>query len=1571
MADLDSLNIRISANATSATKAIDELKKSLGTLSDAMDRYLDDKSAVKGLNNLADGLNRVTEAIARLDTKKMKEISSAMYSMARAATNMDKAGKAMSDAERAVNKAAKKSASELATNWQVPRSALKDLNKAVLDVYQNVGDPTAFNNAKKNLQDLIHQYANFGMVLEDQKELLREIDAINRSGTKVHIPVNAKTEAGDDYNRLRASLGKAFTTGQGTLDIDAFIDNMSAGAKAALRISENTQDNFMNLARTVENVRRQINGIRFADLSPSDQTYQNKWLAAEINDIASAAKKLEGANGAANTVQNISNATQNLGNNANVFDVMSDGLRNIASVTLNPELGTAISGVTGAVSKLGTPTGEKGIQNMYRIEDAVNSLKGIVVPNISEDLARLAAGIAKLGGKKAETAAYSLPFIADGLKQLTTIQVPDTANLSTLAESIAKFGYSKVEKAVVNLPKLTDEIVNLINAVKSTGNVSSNVVQLTQNLAQLAQNAGRINNVGSRLPKIFTSVGNSAKRSKTHVFSLASAIGKIYATYWLLFRIASKIKKAVDISSQLTEVQNVVDNVFQNMTGAANNFAKSAINDLGMSELMAKQMSSRFQAMGSAMAISAKQVAKASDFLRDKLRDDATLYERNAKSTAEMSLNITRLAADMASFYNVDYEEVADDLASIYTGMSRPLRRYGLDLTENTLREYAMKNGLDANIKSMTQAQKTMLRYQYVLANTTAAQGDFIRTQKTWANQVRILKQNFIQLGSIIGSAFIQSLKPMVMSFNNAFNTILDLAEKTLNALGKLLGWQIEMNDVGVTFDDATDGMEDFGDAADDAADAQEKLNSNLAAFDKLNVITTKKDSGDENGNGNGAGGANGKATGGGVRIIPYESDIDSWYDFGKRIAEKIADALWNIDWDKIKEGAKNAAHNLAEFINGFIDTDEFWTGIGHTIAEALNTALIYADTLLTDINWKKLGQQIGNLINQAVGDFDWKLLGKTIADGINAASNFVYGLATTINASDIAIGITDAINEAFKNWDAAKTAEALNALVDRLEEFIASALGNLDYKVIFGKFVEFWNNLEGDTIIALIALVTWKKLGTRIGQLIAAKLNEFITPIVINMPKIVINWAMWSPESFVGTLSPIVTYLDEALKQLMDTIFIPQVSNRISNALGLGILGAAAGSFAGPIGVLVGAIFGAILGAFDDSEQAEKTAKAIEEAIHNVLNAVFAWDTVMSMLDDARANFEKGGAWILWGIIEGFMATLVFVTGPIFSFFETVWNTICSVFGISSPAESMKPLGEYIFMGVVEGFTSKFDEWTTAVQTWWDTYVAPWFTVAQWNSVFNNIWESLKGIWEALVSWWDTSITDWWDNNVSPWFVYSDWFTLFESIKNALKDIWDSTVGQWITDISSWWNINVAPWFTYRKWADMLSSIPAAFYNTFKGVTNTVISWMNQILESIENLVNGAIDKLNELIEAAKNVPVLGDLASGLESIGHINIEEINHLANGGYPAPGLFIAGEAGPELVGTIGGKTAVVNNDQIVSAVSAGVAKAVASVLGSGNGNQELVVNLDGREVFRSVISHDRQFRQSTGHSAFDY
>ena len=327
----------------------------------------------------------------------------------------------------------------------------------------------------------------------------------------------------------------------------------------------------------------------------------------------------------------------------------------------------------------------------------------------SQGIANMANAVAQLGRKTVTQAAANIPKLTASLSELVkgmnnigAISF-DVSGLSNLTSAITKLGGKGATNAVPNIEKLAVALKNMMKILSTAPKVSGNLIQMTQALAQLAANGTRAGTATRSLASSFNIFSSSAKNAKKHTFSLAAAFGKFYATYWLLIRGLGVFKDAIDISSSLTEVQNVVDVTFGDMANKVEELASHSIEDFGMSELTTKQISSRFQAMGTAMG-----------FAQDKMSD--------------MSIELTKLAADMASFYNVDQEEVARSLQSIFTGETEPMRKYGVDLTNATVQQWALTNGIKANMATMTNAEKTLLRYQYTMEATAAAQGDFART---------------------------------------------------------------------------------------------------------------------------------------------------------------------------------------------------------------------------------------------------------------------------------------------------------------------------------------------------------------------------------------------------------------------------------------------------------------------------------------------------------------------------------------------------------------------------------------------------------------------------------------------------------------------------------------------------------------------------------------------------------------------------------------------------------------------------------------------------------------------------
>lgn len=643
------------------------------------------------------------------------------------------------------------------------------------------------------------------------------------------------------------------------------------------------------------------------------------------------------------------------------------------------------------------------------------------VGSIQFDFTGLAAviqNISRLGGAKASEAVKNLPSLSrdlvsfvnslNGIKSLNF----DLTGLTGLVSSITKLGSKTATNAVPNITNLATALRQMMATLSTAPKVSQNVIQMAQALSQLATAGGQARTASRWFVASFSSLPAATKKAKSGFSGLAGAIGKFYATYWLLIRGMGQFKKAIDISSDLTEVQNVVDVTFGAMSDKMNEFADSALQNYGMSELMAKQIASRFQAMGVAMG-----------FTQNKMSD--------------MSIELTKLAGDMASFYNVEQEAVAKSLQSVFTGETEPLRKFGLDLTNATIQAWALAQGMDVNVDKMTQAEKTMLRYQYVLTNTGAAQGDFLRTINSWHNQLVLLSGAFQQLGSIVGGVLINAFKPFIQALNSVMGAVINFAQVVSDALGAIFGWEYETGGgVAQDLELGASAAEDIEDATGGAAKKAKELNKYIAAWHEVNNMTTSDDSA----GGGGAGGAGGvlgtgAMSGGEWKQAEsiwekYTSDIDSLYKLGEYISNALTSAMNGINWEFVYEGARNFGSGLASFLNGLI-SPELFGAVGRTIAGALNTA-IYAALSFGET-------------------FDWINLGKSIAYGVN---NF------------------------FATFDFAALANTIDVWVQGIWTTIVTAISNIKWGTIWDGIKEFLSEIDLKTVAIIVGAITLKKFG-------------------------------------------------------------------------------------------------------------------------------------------------------------------------------------------------------------------------------------------------------------------------------------------------------------------------------------------------------------------------------------------------------------------------------------------------------------------------------------------------------------
>lgn len=1243
-------------------------------------------------------------------------------------------------------------------------------------------------------------------------------------------------------------------------DIDKLQIRVNASAADASKSLE-------KLAASMENLKKSL----------SFDTARLSNIATGIRGLSDAASGFKGGKSTELTSLSRALKTFNGIDTSSIYGITS-ALNSLKSGLAGAQ-GINVSGITSVVdtmSKLGGVKASAGVANLLSIKDqlaqfitGMNSVGSLKFDTAG--LANLIGAISKLGYTSANNATKNLPTISAQLQnfvrqmnQIGSLNF-DTTNLSQMVAAIGKLGSVASGRAVTNIPLLATNLKQLFVTLSSAPNVSGSVIRMTEALANLSNGLGRTRVATDRASSGFKLFGKSADGARSKSFSFAAAIGKVYATYWMLFRAFGLLGKAIDISSSLTEVENVVRQTFGNYENIIDKFSKTCIEKFGMSELSAKQFASRFQAMGTAMGFSQGKMAN-------------------------MSVELTKLTADMASFYDVSQKDVAQDLESIFTGQTRPLRTYGLDLTQATLKEWALNQGIEANFKTMTQAEKAMLRYQYVMANTAAAQGDFARTADTWHNQVTLLKENFKALGAVIGGSLINAFKPFLHALNTVLKKVISFAEMVTNALGAIFGWKYEASPAGIADDwsDMADSANDVagstGDAADNANKLKKNVNSAIRAFDELKTISLSKDSKKSSGSGSGSGTGSGDNSAIG-KIVPtetvFKSEIKDLEGLGESIRDALVNAVGSIEWDKIYTKAENFGKDFAEFLNGLFSEDKkgnsVFTATADAIAKSLNTA-IFASKGFTD-------------------KFDFETFGKNLAHGFNRF---------------------------FKKFKWKKCAEAINGWVDGFWKFVRGFFDDLSWKDVFNGLKTFLTNLSPTTIATIIGAKAFSKLGKGFYKLIK-----------------------------------------DALTKNLDTKLSSAITKKLSGvSLGAGIAGTLATGFLIAATITVAVQFSKDFKEWKDNIEKygwdggrEKTARDNKANPYNDGRAITDQD-----IDDyvssakKRANENKANPYNPASNYSKRYSKLTDKNSanPYDSNSTKSKKTLEFQAKIKTKASDLWKKLKSDWDKLKDKVTDFKARVKNNAKEWWDN------TKKYWSEKVGSVKSFTTNVKNNASKWWDNT-KKWWSEKVGK----VENFTT--GVKNKASDWW--------SDVKGWWKDTIRE----KEVKKFTANVKKAGETWWKDVSN---EWKEKVINAGKTLKIGIDIAKNALSNmwssittffGGKTVSVGTKAAKkangGVFANGRWN--DVKKYAAGGLPNMGqVFVAREAGPELVGNIGGHAAVVNNDQIVASVSDGVARAVASVLGSGgNSNQPIQVYLDGRLVFESTRNYANDFYNRTGRSPY--
>lgn len=288
---------------------------------------------------------------------------------------------------------------------------------------------------------------------------------------------------------------------------------------------------------------------------------------------------------------------------------------------------------------------------------------------------------------------------------------------------------------------LTDGMTGPLKSINKAMNIVLNSFEAMQDASGRAIDTASIQEAREELARASAALDQLEDHTNksTDAFSrLAKAIGLVMIARKAL----DTIKTGIDYASDLAEVQNVVDVTFGSATEAINSWSKECLAAYGMNEVSAKRYAGALGAM-----------LKSSGLAGDAIVD--------------MSKDMVGLAGDMASFYNLDLETAFEKIRSGISGETEPLKQLGINMSVANLEAYALSQGITTAYNEMSQAEQVMLRYNYLMSTTADAQGDFARTQDSYANQTRLLSESWLEFTGIMAEQLLPVLTTIVSWLNN------------------------------------------------------------------------------------------------------------------------------------------------------------------------------------------------------------------------------------------------------------------------------------------------------------------------------------------------------------------------------------------------------------------------------------------------------------------------------------------------------------------------------------------------------------------------------------------------------------------------------------------------------------------------------------------------------------------------------------------------------------------------------------------------------------------------------------
>lgn len=826
-------------------------------------------------------------------------------------------------------------------------------------------------------------------------------------------------------------------------------------------------------------------------------------------------------------------------------------------------------------------------------------------------------------------------------------------------------------------------------------------------------------------------------------------------------------------------------------------------------------------------------------------------------------------------------------------------------------------------------------------------------------------------------NAFAAAFEPILSVVAPYLATFISWLAKAINMLGQFIaaltgkGYAVQAKKVQM---DYAKSLQKTAGSAGKAAKALKEMQSYTLGFDELHVIDTKQ---------NDSGGATGGAGGGAGDLLPSDMfetvEIDSkikgladrvkeafktgdFYSLGADLGQKIQDALGSIDWDAIYEKADKFGTGLASFLNGLISPDTF-SALGATIAGALNTALHFLDSFGTTFDWSNFGISIATGINTFFSSFDFVLAADT-------ANKWINGILTTLI-------------KAVQNTDWAMIGEKIGTFIKEIDFItILSNIGTLIFEAI-SSALEAWNGFVDvapieSTIIAAVALLKFTGLGAAIAKAIAAQIagSEIAVGIgtaIAGLGKTIAGFILspWTLAIGAAIFAVFMTIkhwdeIKEFLAKLWDGIKekVVEVWNSIKDFFTTlwdeivsyypekwNELKTATSELWEAVKTTISEKWTAIKNFFTEtipqivsdivkwfSEMPDKIGSAISTFVTSTLPT---WATniknwissaiperikqitdlfkglpqgVYNAVTSMGQKIREIGKWMWGGIKKGLLSV---VPSGVKEVVSGILSGTRDAAEIHSPSKLFKrEVGTYIGAGIVDGMKE---------------------SVSGVGDVINGVVNKVSGS-DSL-----TPVVSLEAPDISQW---NEVWDVARAKFSETKDAITSEIQNFYTQINA---LSLTFGNTFKtSMSEYLNKTYDGIYNTFDAIRQT----LQQVSDEVTRMLNQMVSDANSLA---------GLTGKKYSHVGGYNMQQaqrfnIEMFANGGFPNKGnLWITDEEKPEMVGTIGGKAAVANNDQIERAIFNAVLTAMSQAMANGS-SQPIELNqkieLDGDVIYNN-------------------